>query len=208
MRTRVKICGITRIEDALAVAESGADSIGLVFYEKSPRNVSIDQAKAIVDALPPFVTVTALFLDAERVFVEQVIEKVGINLLQFHGKERHEDCLGFNLPFIKAIGMRDRIDTSALATEYPLASGFLLDSHGSGEAGGTGEAFDWSLATKTLGKPLILAGGLRPENVAEAIRTVRPWAVDLSSGVESAPGIKDRDKIFALMNEVMGVDGG
>ncbi len=206
MRTRVKICGITRVEDALIVSTSGADSIGLVFYPKSPRNVSIAQAYDIVAALPPFVSVTALFLDAEAEFIQKVVESVPLSLLQFHGKETPEQCSGYNLPFIKAIGMRDRIDLESFMERYPDAAGFLLDSHGIGEAGGTGKAFDWSLLSSLTDRPILLAGGITPDNVAEAIKTVKPWAVDLSSGVESSPGIKDPAKILALMNEVKGVN--
>ncbi len=206
MRTRVKICGITRPEDGLAAAEAGADSIGLVFYPKSPRNVSVDQARAICAALPPFVTVTALFLDPRRAFVESVLEAVPVNLLQFHGDECAADCTGYGLPYIKAIGMRENTQVKAYADCYADAAGILLDGHALGAAGGAGETFDWRRVPEDLGKPVIIAGGLTPENVAQAIEAARPWGVDMSSGVESSPGVKDHGKIAALMNEVRRVD--
>lgn len=207
MRTRVKICGITRLEDAMVAAEAGVDSIGLVFYHKSPRNLSPEAAAGIARALPPFVTVTALFLNPGTELVRSVLDSVPVDLLQFHGTESESECTTYNLPYIKAIGMRDRIDLSSLPLEYPSAKGFLLDSHSHGEAGGTGESFDWSSVSESVGKPLILAGGLNPSNVRQAIEQVRPWAVDLSSGVEVRPGIKDHKKIYALINEVKGIDG-
>lgn len=205
MRTRVKICGITRPEDALAATELGADAIGLVFYPKSPRNLDVGRAAEIASALPPFVTTVALFLDARRELIEQVLEYVPIDLLQFHGDECPLDCTIYGRPYIKAIGMQGMVDVQAYADTYPDAQGFLLDSHAVGEAGGTGSRFDWS-RIPALNKPVILAGGLRPENAAEAVRQARPWALDISSGVESAPGVKDRDLISAFISEVRKAD--
>lgn len=204
-RTRVKICGITSIQDAQNVCNSGADSIGLVFYEKSPRNVSISQAKVICDSLPPFVTCVALFLDPTAEFVNSVLDEVNIDLLQFHGVETAEFCNSFSRPYMKAIGMKgiSSEDEFTKATEqYTHAKGFLVDSHATGKAGGTGETFDWKNVPQQQEKPIILAGGLNPENIADAVKKLNIYGIDLSSGVESQPGIKDPEKIKKLMNEV------
>lgn len=206
MRTRVKICGITRVEDALAVVSAGADAIGLVFYPRSARYVSTDQALEIIQAIPAFVTITGLFLDAQPREIETVLKRVPLGLLQFHGDECPADCSAYAVPYIKAIGMRGIENLHAYADTYADASGLLLDSHAVGEAGGTGQAFDWSTLPDDFNRPVILAGGLNPSNVAEAIRGTHPYAVDLSSGVESTPGIKDANKIKALMQEVRRVD--
>lgn len=206
MRTRVKICGITRSEDALAVAASGADSIGLVFYEKSSRNVSIAQAREIVAVLPPFIAVTGLFLNADEALIQETVAQLPLTLLQFHGDESPPECDGYDLPYIKVIGMQENTDVQAYADQFVDAAGFLLDSHAQGAAGGTGETFNWQQFPQNLGKPVMLAGGLNPDNIAAAIHTAKPWGVDLSSGVESSPGIKDHAKIEALMNEVRRVD--
>lgn len=205
MRTRVKICGITRPEDAVAAAEVGVDAIGLVFYPRSPRNIDANRAKEILSVIPPFITSVALFLDARPEFVSQILNSVPVDLLQFHGDECPADCGIFGRPYIKAIGMRGEINAQAYADTYPDAQGFLLDSHAVGEAGGTGIRFDWA-ATPALNKPVILAGGLRPDNAAEAIRLARPYALDISSGVESAPGVKDKELMKAFMTEVRNAD--
>lgn len=206
MRTRVKICGITRVEDALAAAEAGADAIGLVFYARSPRAVGIEQARAIVAALPPFVSVVGLFVDARPEAVRAVLDALPIDLLQFHGDECGADCGGFGRPYLKAIKMRADVDVAAYARAYPDAAGFLLDAHQEGVAGGTGQRFDWTQVPRDFDRPLILAGGLEPGNVAEAIRRVRPYGVDVSSGVERSKGIKDAAKISAFLKEVQRVD--
>lgn len=206
MRTRVKICGITRAEDALVAAECGVDAIGLVFYARSPRYVALEQARDIVAALPPFVTSVGLFLDASEEAISRVLASVPLDLLQFHGDECPADCGRYGRPYIKAVAMQGGMDYSLYMASYPDAAGFLLDSHASGQAGGTGKVFDWAQIPRQSNKPLILAGGLTPENVAEAIRQVRPFGIDLSSGVESAPGIKDAEKIRKLMNEVRQID--
>lgn len=206
MRTRVKICGITRPEDGVAAARLGADAIGLVFYPQSPRAVSIEQAQAIVCALPPFVTVVGLFVDARPEQVRAVLEAVPIDLLQFHGDECGADCVGFGRPYIKAIAMRSGLDVNGYASAYPEAVGFLLDAHQDGVPGGTGQRFDWARVPSDFKRPVILAGGLNPNNVAEAIRGVRPYAVDVSSGVEVSKGIKDAAKIAAFLQEVQRVD--
>lgn len=201
--TRVKICGITRIEDALAAAAMGVDAIGLVFYENSPRNVEIEQAAAICRQLPAFVTTVALFLDAEQAVVNDVLEQVPVDLLQFHGAEDPAYCERFARPYIKALGM-GRLNQQGLISQskaYKNARGLLLDSHEPGAAGGTGEVFDWN-SIPVLNKPVILAGGLTVSNVAEAVSRVRPWAVDVSSGVEADKGIKSVELMSAFMQEV------
>jgi phosphoribosylanthranilate isomerase len=202
MRTRVKICGITSIEDALAVAAAGADAIGLVFAEKSPRFVDIARARAIARALPPFVTVVGLFVDAPPERIREVLGQVPLDLIQFHGRETPEQCRGHGRPYIKAITMGEGVDPGAQARAYDDAAGFLLDAYSPAAAGGTGEVFDWNRVPRDFGRPLILAGGLTPANVAAAIRQVRPYAVDVSSGVEKGKGIKDPAKISAFMRSV------
>lgn len=205
MRCRTKICGITSIADALMVSAAGVDAIGLVFYPKSKRNVEIALAAEICRAVPPFVTTVGLFLDAEPDFVREVLASVPLDVLQFHGSESPEYCRQFPRPYMKAVGMKGLAASggfAAYADCYPDAQGFLVDSHAPGAAGGTGETFDWTQVPQDYAKPVILAGGLTPENVAEAIRTSRVYAVDVSSGVESAPGIKDPDKARIFMSEV------
>lgn len=205
MRTRVKICGITRTEDALAAAESGADAIGFVFYPPSPRFVSIDQAIELRNALPPFVQTVALFVNAERKFVVDVLDQVRPSMLQFHGEEASEFCAGFAVPWLKACRVRQGVDLLEYFRAYPGASGWLADAYVEGY-GGAGQSFDWSLVPPERDRPLVLSGGLGVENVREAIRRVRPWAVDVSSGVESAKGIKDAAKIAAFIQEVKNAD--
>ncbi len=199
---RSKICGITRIEDALAAVEAGADAIGLVFYAKSPRAVSVQQARTIIAALPPFVTTVGLFVDASRCELGEILDAVPLDLLQFHGDETPAACDGFHRPYIKALRVKPGDDIAAQVALYKNASGVLLDTYVPGIPGGTGEAFDWSLVPAQLSKPVILAGGLTVENVAQAITQVRPYAVDVSGGVESAKGIKDAAKINAFMQAV------
>lgn len=196
---RIKICGITRIEDALAAVAAGADALGFVFYAKSPRAVSAAQAAAIIAALPPFVTTVGLFVDMPRAELRQLLGEVPLDLLQFHGDESAEDCAGFGRPYIKALRVKPGDDIAAAVSRYPEASGLLLDTYVPGVPGGTGEAFDWSLVPHDAAKPLILAGGLTPDNVGEAVRQVRPYAVDVSGGVEAAKGIKDAAKIQAFI---------
>ena len=202
MTTRVKICGITSIEDAHNVAAAGADAIGLVFYAKSSRYVTPEQAAEICDALPPFVTSVALFMNADAEQVNDTLSKVNLDLLQFHGTESAEFCRSFKKPYIKAVGIDGLKNFTEYADQYHDALGILIDSHALGKAGGTGETFDWELLPKNYAKPIILAGGLTPDNVAEAIKQTSVYAVDLSSGVESSPGIKSKAKIDALMKEV------
>ncbi|MGV8902128.1 MAG: phosphoribosylanthranilate isomerase [Pseudomonas sp.] len=201
---RSKICGITRIEDALAAVDAGADAIGFVFYAKSPRAVSVEQARAIIAALPPFVTTVGLFVNISRCELTEILEIVPLDLLQFHGDETPEDCDGYHRPYIKALRVQAGDDIAASCRTYSRASGILLDTYVAGVPGGTGEAFDWSLIPQTLSKPIILAGGLTPDNVAQAIAQVRPYAVDVSGGVEMSKGIKDHDRIRAFMHAVRG----
>jgi len=206
VRTRVKICGITRVDDALDVVSSGADAIGLVFYEPSPRNVSVERAKEIAAAVPAFVTVVALFVDPSEEQVQQVLNHVRIDLIQFHGDEDNDFCSRFQRPFIKAIRVRQASDVVASCLRFPNAVGILLDSYKPGVPGGTGETFDWSLIPTQANKPLILAGGLNADNIAGAIDDVQPFAVDVSGGVEASKGIKDPEKVKAFLNEVYSVD--
>nr|WP_286945166.1 phosphoribosylanthranilate isomerase [Pseudomonas sp. UBA6718] len=201
---RVKICGITRVEDALAAAAAGADAIGLVFYAKSPRAVDIEQAREILAALPPFVTSVGLFVDAERSELERILASVPLDLLQFHGDESVQQCEAFGRPYIKALRVKAGDDIAAQVARYPSAQGILLDAYVEGVPGGTGEAFDWSLIPQALSKPLILAGGLRPDNVAEAVSRVRPYAVDVSGGVEASKGVKDVEKVGAFIRAARG----
>ncbi|MFW3896073.1 phosphoribosylanthranilate isomerase [Pseudomonas bharatica] len=199
---RSKICGITRVEDALAAAQAGADAIGLVFYAKSPRAVSMQQAREIIAALPPFVTTVGLFVNASRCELNEILEAVPLDLLQFHGDETPEACDGYHRPWIKALRVRAGDDLEAECKRYARASGILLDTYVAGVPGGTGEAFDWTLVPGHLSKPIILAGGLNPHNVGAAIAQVRPYAVDVSGGVEQAKGIKDAARIDAFLDAV------
>jgi len=205
MRTRVKICGITRPQDARAAAEAGADAIGLVFYPPSPRFLSAERAIEIRDAVPAFVQTVALFVNADAAQVAQVMGRVRPALLQFHGDETPAFCGQFGVPFVKACRVRPGVDPLAYLQPYGHAAAWLLDSFVP-EYGGVGESFDWSLAPKERTRPLILSGGLDRGNVAQAIRAVRPWGVDVSSGVESAKGIKDAAKMGAFIAEVRNAD--
>ncbi|HGM5579458.1 TPA: phosphoribosylanthranilate isomerase [Pseudomonas putida] len=199
---RTKICGITRSEDAQAAVEAGADAIGFVFYAKSPRAVDVRQARAIIEQLPPFVTTVGLFVNASRCELNEILEVVPLDLLQFHGDETPADCEGYHRPWIKALRVRPGDDLEAACQQYAGARGILLDTYVAGVPGGTGEAFDWSLVPAHLSKPIILAGGLSADNVGQAIAQVRPYAVDVSGGVEQAKGIKDASKIEAFMRAV------
>ena len=201
MKTRVKICGITRRQDAEFAIENGADALGLVFYPASPRAVSIAQAKDIVAKLPPFINIVALFVDAEPEQVQACLNELPIDVLQFHGNESPKYCEQFGKTYLKAIRMRTEVDLELLAKQYSSASAILLDSYQAGVPGGTGQTFDWSLIKK-IDKPVILAGGLNIDNVAMAIKQVQPYAVDVSGGVEQAKGIKDNQKVSAFMQEV------
>jgi phosphoribosylanthranilate isomerase len=205
MRTRVKICGITRAQDARAAADAGADAIGLVFYPPSPRFLSVERAREIRDALPPFVQSVALFVNADATQVAQVIGRVHPGMLQFHGEETPEYCAQFGLPYLKACRVAQGVDLLKYLRPFSAASAWLLDAHVE-EYGGVGASFDWALVPASLERPLVLSGGLTKDNVGSAVRRVRPWAVDVSSGVESAKGIKDAARIAAFIAEVRNAD--
>ena len=204
--TRIKICGITRVEDAQAVARNGADAIGLVFYERSPRHVTVQQAAQLAAALPPFITVVGLFVNASAEAVREVLAQVSLDVLQFHGEESPEFCAQWSKPYLKAIRVKAGVDLVQCAARYAGAQGLLLDAFIEGTHGGTGESFDWALIPHDLPLPVILSGGLHAGNVAAAIAQVRPYAVDVSSGVEASKGIKDAAKVAAFVNEVKRVD--
>jgi len=196
---RIKICGITRVEDALAAAEAGADAIGLVFYKQSPRAVTVQQARQIIAALPPFITTVGLFVNSSRCELNEILDAVPLDLLQFHGDECAADCDGYSRPYLKALRVKAGDDIQAQIDLYPAATGILLDTYVEGVPGGTGESFDWSLVPAKASKPIVLAGGLSADNVAEAISQVRPYAVDVSGGVERSKGIKDVGKMQAFI---------
>lgn len=199
MVTAVKICGITRVDDALAAAQAGAHAIGLVFHPASPRVVGVERAREIASSLPPFVTAVGLFVDPTADEVRRVLAAVPLQLLQFHGTEPPEFCGQFPLPYIKAVRVRAGVDLLQCTARYRGARGLLLDAFVDGEPGGTGSRFDWALIPAGLPLPIVLAGGLTVDNVAEAIERVRPWAVDVSSGVEREKGIKDAAAIAAFI---------
>lgn len=206
MTTRIKICGITCPEDAHAAVAAGADALGFVFYAPSPRHVDPVVAAAIIATLPPFVTSVGLFVDAPEETVQRVLELTGLDRLQFHGAETEPQCSRFNRPYIKALRMRPGLDLNAAAAAYPSARGVLLDAYRPGVPGGTGKAFDWALIPPALAARITLAGGLSPTNVAAAITQVRPYAVDVSGGVEAAPGRKDAAKMGAFVAAVRAAD--
>ena len=200
--TKVKICGFTNSENARDAAIAGVDAIGLVFYDKSPRNVDIQKAREIVAALPPFINRVGLFVNANPSFIDEVLCEVPLDTLQFHGDEEVVDCTQYQMPFIKSLRVTSKTNLDQIAEHFSDASALLLDSYNPNSYGGTGEIFDWSLARVKINLPIILAGGLNSENVSEAISQVNPYAVDASSGVESAPGMKDVDKIIAFIQSV------
>jgi len=202
MRTRIKICGITSVEDALAAAQLGADAIGLVFYPPSPRYVEVEQAAEIAAALPPFVTTVGLFVNADEQTISEVVSRVRIDLIQFHGNECKDYCGLHQRPYLKAVRMSDEVDLDKQMTDYAQARALLLDTYKAGVPGGTGEQFNWDRVPAHLADKIILAGGLTPENVKDAIAQVHPYAVDVSGGVESAPGKKDKEKMARLIEAV------
>ncbi len=204
-RVRTKFCGITRAEDARFAAAIGVDALGFVFTRQSRRFVEARIAAQIIRDLPPFVTVVALFMDDEPAWIRQMISSVRPHVLQFHGSEGVADCANHGLPYLKAVAMATVMDVASYAARFPGAAGFLLDAHASGEPGGQGARFDWSKRPQ-LDRPLILAGGLDADNVGEAIRRIRPFAVDVSSGIESAPGIKDATRMQAFIDAVRGTE--
>lgn len=205
-RTRIKVCGITQATDAEIAARAGADAIGFVFYRQSPRFIEPSRAAAITAGLPPFVTTVGLFVDATSDWIETVLEQVAIDCLQFHGDESPASCRAHGRPYIKAVRMRPGIDLAAVAETHHEARGLLLDSYRPGTPGGTGTCFDWAEVPEAIGMPIILAGGLDVGNVTTAIGCVRPWAVDVSSGVEHAPGCKDPARIASFVAAVRAAD--
>ncbi len=204
-RTRVKICGITNLEDANLAVAAGADAIGLVFFANSPRYIAIDVAREITNNIPPFINCVGLFVDAEETYIRQVLEQVAIDTLQFHGQESERACALYNRPYIKAVRMNKNIRLADELRKYPSAQAVLLDSYVQDVPGGTGRTFDWRMIPADLSKPIILAGGLHDDNVKSAISEVRPYAVDASSGVEREKGIKNPSKIKNFMDAVMNV---
>lgn len=201
LKTRVKVCGITRLDDAIDALDSGVDALGFVFYTPSPRAISARDAQKIIENCPPFFTRIGLFVNAKAQEVQSVLNEVKLDVLQFHGDETNEFCSQFNLPFIKALRVRNTQELVAQDLCFSNALAYLLDTYNPEKMGGTGEVFDWSLIPK-LSKPIILAGGLNAQNVASAIDSVKPYAVDVSGGVEQAKGIKDRQKMQQFMLEV------
>ncbi len=199
---RIKICGIGSVADAEMVVKAGADAIGLVFYRNSLRYVSVELAQEIIQSLPPFITTVGLFVDADKAFVEQVLSQVPLDVLQFHGQESVGFCGQFHRPYIKAIQVQTADDISQAVFQYPAASAILLDAYHPQLAGGTGQQFDWSLIPESLNKPLILAGGLTPTNVAVALAHIQPYAVDVSSGVEHSKGVKSAAKLESFCQAV------
>ncbi|HET6632718.1 MAG TPA: phosphoribosylanthranilate isomerase [Rhodanobacteraceae bacterium] len=205
-RTRIKICGVTQAEDLRLAARLGVDAIGMVFARRSSRRLELAQAVALRAALPPYVTLVALFMDDAAERVREVEQALRPDLLQFHGGEEAAFCAAFDTPYVKALPMGSTADVAAAVAAHPRAAGFLLDSHAAGQPGGSGRRFDWSRVPANLDRPLIVAGGLDAANVGEAIRRTRPWAVDVSSGVESAPGIKDAGKMADFIAAVHAAD--
>jgi len=206
MVTAVKICGITRVEDGFAAARAGAHAIGLVFHPVSPRFVSIERAREIAQRMPPFITIVGLFVNADPQTVHAVLREVPLQLLQFHGDESPELCAQFGLPYIKAVRMVQGTDLLQYAARYRGAKALLLDAFADGLYGGSGQAFDWRIVPRELPLPVVLAGGLTVSNVGEAIRTARPWAVDVSSGVEREKGVKDPDQMAAFIRGARDAD--
>jgi phosphoribosylanthranilate isomerase len=196
---RVKICGITRLEDAICASDAGADALGFNFYRQSPRMIEKAAASSIINDLPPFISKVGLFVNDSPEYIRSIIKQVKLDFLQFHGDEDQEECLQYGIPYIKAIKMREDVDLGAMVSIFEESAALLTDSYVPGIPGGTGKTFDWSLLNQQVIKPIILAGGLTPENVGEAIRRVHPYSVDVSGGVESKVGIKDKNKILKFI---------
>ncbi len=207
MRTRIKICGLTRCEDARSAVDCGADAVGVVFYRPSPRCVSPARAREIVQSLPPFVTTVGVFVNPDRGEVEEALRVGGVSLLQFHGDESADFCASFGAPYIKAVRIRPGLDLLEYLSPYDAAGAWMLDAYHDDLYGGTGGAFDWDMVPKTLARPIILSGGLNAGNVEVAVRRVRPFAVDVSTGVEASKGIKDAARIAAFIEAVKNADG-
>ena len=202
VKTRIKFCGMTRYQDVQSAVSLGVDALGFVFVESSARNIDIETAVRLTKDIPPFIVKVGLFMNAQASEVKKIINKVNLNLLQFHGDEEEPFCDQFDMPYLKSVPMVSTSSLDEFCHGYKSATGFLLDSHTKGEMGGSGKTFAWSKLSKNIDKPIILAGGLRPDNVAEAIRIVRPYAVDVSSGIEASKGIKDPAKMEQFIKEV------
>lgn len=207
LRTRIKFCGMTRIKDVRAAVALGVDAIGVVMTEKSKRCVGVERAVEIRMALPPFVDLVALFMDDQPGYIAEAVAAIQPDLLQFHGSETAEECVRYRVPYLKAVAMGGGIDPAEAVRAHPAAAGFVLDGHAAGEQGGSGKTFDWSAAVDAFAKPVVLAGGLTAQNVGAAIRVARPYAVDVSSGIESAPGVKDAAKLAEFVTAVRAADG-
>lgn len=207
-RTRIKFCGMTRPGDVRLASELGVDAVGFIFAQRSPRRVEPEEARAMRNAMAPFVDAVALFMDNPQAEVREIVRHVRPTLLQFHGAEEDSFCRSFGVPFIKAVPMGEPGAPSdlGLRTRFPGAAGFLFDGHPPGGLGGSGARFDWNRIPRDLGRPWLLAGGLTPENVFEAICATRPWGVDVSSGVETEPGVKDGDKMRRFVEECRRAD--
>jgi phosphoribosylanthranilate isomerase len=202
VRTRVKICGITRAQDAVEAIQQGADAIGLVFYPHSPRYVAPEQAAEIVNKIPAFVSVVGLFVNAQPEEIQRILATVPLDILQFHGDETPSQCRQFSKPYMKAVRVKSDTNLVQCAADYADAKALLLDAFAEGVPGGTGQVFDWKLIPQNLGLPVVLAGGLNAENITQAILAVKPYAVDVSGGVEASKGIKDAAKVAAFMQGV------
>ena len=201
MRTRIKFCGMTRVEDVQCAVDLGVDALGFVFVKESPRCLTAEEARNLVGKVPPFVVSVGLFMDDVADDVETVLRQTGLNLLQFHGRENEEFCRQFGMPYLKAVPAGSVDSIVDFCAGFPSASGFVLDSHSAGQMGGTGKTFEWHRIPQSLDKPVVLAGGLTPENVLQAVHEVRPYAVDVSSGIEAARGIKDPEKMKKFVEE-------
>ena len=201
MLTRIKFCGITRAEDVQCATDLGVNALGFVFVKESPRSLTPEQARQLIELVPPFVMTVGLFMDAAVGDIEGIIRHTGINLLQFHGSEDEEFCHQFKIPYLKAVPVGSTASIARFCARFSTASGFVLDSHSSGEMGGTGKTFAWHEIPRSIERPVMLAGGLTPKNIAQAVREVRPYAVDVSSGIEAAPGLKDVEKMKRFVME-------
>lgn len=201
MSTRIKFCGMTRTEDVQRAIELGVDALGFVFVKESARCLTIGQARKLIEKVPPFVVAVGLFMDTEPCAIEDIIRHTGLNLLQFHGSENEEFCRQFRMPYLKAVPVGSTDSVAGFCAGFSSASGFVLDSHAAGQMGGTGKTFAWHRIPQSLDRPVVLAGGLTPENVAQAVREARPYAVDVSSGIETTQGIKDTGKMKQFIKE-------
>ncbi len=201
MSTQIKFCGMTRAEDVDHAIDLEVNALGFVFVKESPRNLGIEQARQLMEHVPPFIMRVGLFMDATVDEIEDIIRHTRLNMLQFHGSEEEEFCCQFPMPYLKAVPVHSTDSIERFCTGYPSASGFVLDSHASGKMGGTGESFAWNRVPASLDRPVVLAGGLTPENIARAVREVQPYAVDVSTGIESSPGLKDFEKMKRFVME-------